>query len=158
MGMAGSGHVRMASGEFTHINGVAYLNHNLGSKKIFVVMQRVETDHSNINNTTQYQSIMVYGATVEALGLDEQQTYSLNNGTQVHFDTTGSDTNGAYPKGVNSYFPGATGSYPINNVMAYPFRGITAQDAQGASDNTVRVYPSYVLAAGRWVWRAYALD
>lgn len=157
MGMA-SGKPRMASGEFVHTSGVEYLNHNLGSKKIFVVMQRIETDHSNINATNQYQSIMVYGATVEALALDEQQTYSLNGGTQATFNSTGTDTNGAYPKGINSFFPSATGSYPNNGVMAYPFRGITAQDAQGASDNTVRVYPVYGLASGRWVWRAYALD
>ena len=151
-------HCRIASGEFVHTSGVAYLNHNLGSKKIFVVMQRIETDHSNIDTTTQHQSIMVYGATVEALGLDERQTYSLNNGTQAHFDSTGNDTNGAYPKGINAHFPAETGSYPINGVMAYPYRGITAEDAQGASDNTVRIYPVYFLAAGRWVWRAYALD
>lgn len=149
---------RMASGEFVHTLGVVYLNHNLGTKKIFMVMQRVETDHSNINSTSQFQSIMVYGATVEALQLDEQQTYSLNGGTTAHYDSTNTTANGVYPKGINSYFPAVNGTYPANGVMAYAVRGITAEDAYGASDNTVRIYPTYGLVAGRWVWRAYSLD
>lgn len=147
----------MASGEFTHTSGVKYIQHNLGTNKIFLVMQRVNEDHSNIDSSNQYQSVMVYGATVEALQLDQQQTYSLNGGTQASFSDA-TDTNGAYPKGINSYFPSATGSYPINGVMAYPLRGITAEDENGASLNTVRVYSAYHLFAGRWVWRCYALD
>ena len=153
--MAGA---RMASGEFTHTSGVAYLNHNLNSKKIVVVMQRINSDHSNINVTSQYQSVMIFGATVEALQLDETQTYSLNGGTQAHFDSTNETVNGVYPKGINSFFPSATQEYPQNGVMAYAMRGVEARDASGASDNTVRIYPTYGLTAGRWVWRCYALD
>lgn len=156
-GMAG-GHVRMASGELNHTGGVAYLHHNLGSKKIFVVMQRINSDHSNIDGSNQFTSIMVFGATVEALGLDEEQTYSLNGGNQVSFNSTGGDTNGAYPKGINSFFPNESGSYPSNGVMAYPYRAIRAYDGDVESDNIVWVYPTYGLASGRWVWRAYALD
>ena len=152
-----SGHVRMASGEFTQVSGVAHLEHNLNSKKIFVVMQRVETDHSNINSTNEYQSVMIYGATVEALGLDEQQTYSLNGGTAAHFDSTNTSSNSAYPKGINARF--SSGDYPNNSVMAYSDRGVSALDsAANPSNNVVRIYPVYGLTAGRWVWRAYALD
>jgi len=153
-----SGKPRMASGEFVHTSGVAYINHNLGTKKIFIVLQRVETDHSNIDSSNQFQSVMIFGATAEALQLDTDQTYSISGGNQAHFDYSSADENGSYPKGVNSYFPAANGAYPTNGVMAYPMRGITAEDALGASDNTVRVYPVYGLTAGRWVWRAYALD
>ena len=152
-------HCRMASGEFTQVSGVAYLNHNLGTKKVFVVMQRVNSDHSNINeNSNQYQSVLVFGATKEALGIDTEQTYSFNNGTQAKWDAANELSNQAYPKGVNGYFPSATASSPGSGSMAYAYRGVTAEDAQGPSDNTVRIYPVYTLYPGRWVWRAYALD
>lgn len=157
MGMA-NGKPRMASGEFVHTSGIAYIDHNLGSKKIFVIMQRVNSDHANIDTSSPYQSVIICGATVEALGLDEQQTYSNNGGSQVYVNSTGSDTNGAYPKGFNSAFPSATGTTLQETVMAYPYRGITAEDRAGASENTVRVYPVYGIFPGRWVWRAYALD
>ena len=156
MSMAGKS--RMASGELMHISGVEYITHNLGTKKILVIMQRVESDHSNINTTSQFQSIMVFGATVEALDLDEQQTYSLNDGTKAHYNSVGVDTNGAYPKGINSYFPVANGTHPVNGVMGYPYRGVRAWDGSAESNNVVQIYPAYNLAPGRWVWRAYALD
>ena len=154
----GSGKPRMASGEFVHTSGIAYIDHNLGSKKIFVIMQRVNADHANIDASSQYQSVIICGATVEALGLDEQQTYSINGGNQVSVNSAGSGINGAYPKGFNSAFPSATGTTLQESVMAYPDRAITAEDRTGASENTVRVYPVYGIFPGRWVWRAYALD
>ena len=156
--MSMAGKTRTASGELMHTSGVDYITHNLGTKKILVIMQRVESDHSNIDTTNQFQSIMVVGATLEALDLDEQQTYSLNGGTAAHFNSVGADTNGAYPKGVNSYFPAANGAFPANGVMAYPYRGVRAWDGSAESNNVVQIYPIYNLAPGRWVWRAYALD
>lgn len=154
-----SGHVRMVSGEITSTGGAIYITHNFGTKKIFAILQRVNDDHSNIDTTSQFTSVAIFGATVELLDLDESQTYSLNGGTQAHFDSTNTTTNGAYPKGVNSYFPAANGSYPNNGIMAYSDRGISALDSNGnPSDNTIRVYPTYSVVAGRWIYRVYALD
>jgi len=153
-----AGRSRMASGEFTQVSGVAYLNHNLGTKKILVIMQRVNSDHSNVDANNQFKSLMIFGVTVEALQLDEEQTYSLNGGTKASFDSTNTTTQGVYPKGLNAFFPGTTGTYPSYLAMSYAARGVTAEDQNGASDNTVRIYPTYGMIPGRWVWRAYALD
>lgn len=53
--MAMGNRVRMVSGEFIadeNIGAYFQVTHNLGTRKLFGVAQRVNSDHTNINNSS----------------------------------------------------------------------------------------------------------
>lgn len=149
-----------ASGEFVLDAASSGINiiHNLSTNKIFIIAQRINSDHSNINNTNRYQNVLFYGITKEALNIDETQTYSYNGGTQASYKSNVT-TDSAYPYGVYSYFPAETGTVPTMNIVSN--NGWFAPNPQMVTPinlNEVFVFPRYQLCPGRWVWRAYALD
>lgn len=153
MAQMASGKPRSVSGEFTS-NGSTIHNivHNLGTRKIFMVAQRVNENHENIDQTTsRYRSILLMAATKEALQFDAQQTYSYNGGNQVGVIDTG--TNNTYPSGLYGYFPTADGTALTFNAFVRPDRGISV-----VSDNEIRVETLYGLETGRWIYSIYALD
>ena len=150
----------MASGEFTldAPAGSITITHNLGSNRVFVVAQRVNSDHSNINNSNRYQNVLFYGITIEALGIDEEQTYSYNNGNQVSYNSKGTLDN-SFPFGIYSYFSTETGTTPTQQILSNAnwFAGYNKM-ITSINQNEIFVVPRYQLCPGRWIWRAYALD
>ena len=144
-------HCRTASGEFEHTGNDIIITHNLGSKKILAIFQRVNSDHSNINESTRYRSVLNFAITKEALNYDLQQTYSYNNGEPASIDNNGTDN--TYPSGGYCYFPAETGGIIGVGGFSTPSRGIIA-----LNNNEIELKTQYILATGHWVWRAYALD
>ena len=149
-----------ASGEFTldaPASGVT-ITHNLGSNKVLIIAQRVNSDHSNINNTNRYQNILFYGITKEALGIDEEQTYSYNDGNKVSYSSEAT-LDGSFPFGIYSYFTTETGTTPTQQIASNAgWFGQHAKMVTSTTLNEVFVFPRYQLCPGRWVWRVYALD
>lgn len=150
--MAG-GKPRSVSGEFTASGAITQnIVHNLGTRKIVAVAQRVNENHGNIDETaTRYRSLMVFGLTHEVLSLDTQQSYSYNGGNQVSFADSG--TGNTYPSFIYAYFPSATDTFLANSAGSRPDRGISA-----VSDNEIQITAFYGLQPGRWVYTIYALD
>lgn len=147
---------RMASGEFeiTEYQVTLDIEHNLGSRKIFVVAQRVNENHAEITNTgSRYNDLMLIGFTKECIELDEAQTYSYKTSCAVNFSNSGSSTD-IYPFGMYAYFPAET-----NPAIALTPIGASNREMKAVSDNAVHFNNTgYALFLGRWVWRAYALD
>lgn len=143
---------RMASGEFDYSGGDVIINHNLGTRKLLAILQRVNSDHSNINNdSTRYRSILNVCISIEALDYDTEQTYSYQNGNQLSFVDSG--TSNTYPNMIHSYFAASNGTEINGTAINRPDRGINTID-----DNSAEILPTYVLETGRWIWRIYALD
>lgn len=146
-------HCKMISGEFTTTGGTTQnIVHNLGTRKIFLVAQRVNENHENIDETaSRYRSLLTFGLTREALSLDTQQSYSYNGGNQVSFSDAG--TSETYPSFVYGYFAAETGTNLPSATGSRPDRGIIA-----LSDNEIQIVAFYLLEPGRWVYNIYALD
>lgn len=146
-------HCKMISGEFTS-TGLTIQNiiHNLGTRKIVLVAQRINENHENIDETaTRYRSLLIFGLTHEALSLDMQQSYSYNGGNQVSFGDAG--TSDIYPSFGYVYFSAETGTQLPSTLGTRPDRGIIA-----LSDNEIQIVTYYGLQPGRWVYTIYALD
>ena len=153
MAQMASGKPRSVSGEFTPTVGLTQnIVHNLGTRKIVLVAQRVNENHGNIDETdSRYRHIMLIAVTKEAIQLDMQQSYSYNGGNQVNFADTGIAN--TYPSFIYAYFPSATDTFLPNAAASRPDRGISA-----VSDNEIHIEALYVLESGRWVYTIYALD
>ncbi len=153
MAQMASGKPRSVSGEFTSTGSTIHnIVHNLGTRKIVLVAQRVNENRENIDETaSRYRSLLIFALTHEALSLDTQQSYSYNGGNQVSFADT--QTSNTYPSFVYAYFAAETDTSLPNTAGSRPDRGIRA-----LSDNEVQIVAFHALQPGRWVYTIYALD
>lgn len=144
----------IASGEFTlpGITSDVSITHNLNSSCIFVVMQRINTDHSIIDwSESRYRSITFFGGTTQLIALDELQGYRFNGGNTLYYHDD--DTLDGYPTGIRAYFGSETSSDVPTGITSRPARmGVIIIDS-----NTVKVNAGYAFVPGRWVWRAYGI-
>lgn len=143
----------MVSGEFTATSGYTQnIIHNLGTRKIILVAQRVNENHENIDETdVRYHTLLIFGPTKEVLSLDIQQSYSYKGGNQVGFVDTG--TKNTYPSYVYAYFPAEADTILPGTAGNRPDGGIIA-----LSDNEIQIRTPYVIQPGRWIYTIYTLD
>lgn len=154
MAQMASGHVRMASGEFDVSTSTSSfsITHNLNSTKLLVIAQRINKDHSVINQTnTQYRDIVFIGISKELSNLDTDQPYTYNNGTNQYIVATG--TSNSYPVALTANFGSSTATIVNPNYDGNPSHGVNP-----LSQNEATCTSKYNLCNGHWVWRAYALD
>lgn len=154
MAQMASGKLRYAEGEMTLESNNASLNiaHNLNSTQILVIAQRINSDHSNVEySASAYTTFAFFGATKDVVAWDKTQVYVFNGGTGQYFIDTG--TGNTWPSGTYSYFSANAGTSPATGSLVKPSAGLEVVD-----NNTVIMRPSYQCLAGRWVWRAWALD
>lgn len=150
--LGGGAGVGYASGEFEYVSGTKQITHNLGTRRVCCVLQRVNEDHSNIDrpgSSTRYVAISSVFVTNEVVNWDSAQTYSYDGGNQLIID---SDKTAGYPKGAGCYFQSAT---ETGNIPVLPVQSGTGGVA--IDDNTISVSSPYSLLPGRWVWSCFAV-
>lgn len=153
----GGGGTRVASGEivFASATNQVTIQHNLGSRKILCLMQRVNSDHSVVENAGRYVNTCLMLGTQELLW-DTQQAYHVTGDANSY--TEDIDSSEGYHFGMYTYMKAAAASSQYLGSSAQSNGTAKNRGCYAIDDNTIHLFTSYTFMVGRYVYRIYACE
>ena len=129
------------------------INHALNTKKLLLIMQRVNSDHSDVVGSSRYKTLCLICATQEALW-DTQQKYRYTSDTTAYGEDI--STAKGYLFGAFTYYaPNASSDCLAHNYLQ---NESNIYGLYASSDSQCYVTARYEFEAGRYIWTLYSLE